>query len=660
MTLSLPEIRSRILRVVIAASLLFATARFAPAQSPTSMKLDMTINIDSIGNAKVDYDLSMPAKSYAVVKQTFGDAFHVIRSMEQNAGWLEMRNIDARFEDRAQSVVSKCDAVGLLRTTAPGKWLFDVGGMDSGFELLDIHDNQAIFGSVSEAAVGMMRMYTRVNLPEGSQNVQFDARRGQLTYDFEPELEYGSRPGADYELLAQEHIMSSLAKIYSTEQSELFAAKNLFTNTGNQRLYDYRVRFRINGYSSWSPWKKCRVVYPGQTVLDYFYPVMDIDRLADLTGTRHAMVETEVEYTTEDGDKVQDTDARRVQILSRNEVIYSSRPDGASLNWFESFDLAPYILTTFTNGTDPVMQQFAGRISALAGGPAASLNSEHAVVFLNTMWATLQMNHLSYQTSPGLSVNDYFGQHVKYGRDVLRNRAGTCIDLAILWASAAESVGLKPYIAIIPGHAFPIIELPNGNQLPIEATMIGTGTLEEAVQTGFETLKKAQEKGMIMIVDIDDLKHNQNIRSLDLPKVSEDVLVKWGYNFDELLSNANNQAAEDVQEESAEDADDSRDNPAQANALIGDWQTAVDLDGMQFKAVQRFLADGQYGCVMVTYYDDGSKEVVEEKGTYIDHGTHFEFNTNLGQYNQNYRWNGNGFDMEFDNVETWLHFTKVQ
>ena len=257
-------------------------------------------------------------------------------------------------------------------------------------------------------------------------------------------------------------------------------------------------------------------------------------------------------------------------------------------------------------------------------------------------------------------MNDYFGQHVKYGRDVLRNRAGTCIDLAILWASAAESVGLKPYIAIIPGHAFPIIELPNGNQLPIESTMIGTGTLEEAVQTGFETLKKAQEKGMIMIVDIDDLKHNQNIRSLDLPKVSEDVLVKWGYNFDELLSNANNQAAEDVQDESAEDANYSQDNQAQANTLIGDWQTAVDLDGMQFKAVQRFLADGQYGCVMVTYYDDGSKEVVEEKGTYIDHGTHFEFNTNLGHYNQNYRWNGNGFDMEFDNVETWLHFTKVQ
>jgi len=640
------------------------TSRLAMAQAPTSIKLDMTINIDAVGNADVNYDLSMPAKPYAMLKSTFGDAFHVIRSMQSGSSWLELKNVNARFEDQLQSVVSHCEASGLLRTTAPGKWSFNIGGMDDGFELLDIHDNQAIFACVPDSNFGIMRMYTRVNLPRGSSNVKFDSRRGNLTYDFEPKLVEGKRASASYELKAQEHIMSSLARLYGTEESGLFAAKNIFTNDGDQMLHDYRVRFRIDGYSSWSPWKKCKVVYPGQTVLDSFYPVLDIDKLAELNGTRHAMVETEFEYTQTDGEKVSETDASRVQILSRNEVIYSSRRNGENLNWFESFDLAPWILASFTNGTDPVMQQFAGRVSALAGGPASSLDSEHAIAFLNTMWKVLQSNHLAYQTSPGLTIDNFNGQHVKYGRDVLRNRAGTCIDLAILWASAAESVGLKPYIVVIPGHAFPMIELPNGNRLPIESTMIGSATLEEAVNQGLETLKKAEAEGLIMIVDINDLKSNQNVGSLDLPKVSEDVLVKWGYNLDELI----NQPVTETQEVETQETNTTthtvrRERTTEstpANPCLGDWQMIVQHNGVEVRGGQRFMADGSYACVMINSYPNGTQETITEVGRYIDQGTHFEFHTDAGDYNQRYRWVNGCMEMEFPELNVWIRFSKAE
>lgn len=637
----------------------FIACQFAMAQSPTSIKLDMTVDVDPVGNADVKYELSMPARPYAMVKATFGDAFHVIRSMESNSGWLDVKNINARFEDQLQSVVSNCKASGLLRTTAPGKWSFEVGGMENGFELLDIHDNQAIFASVCNSAFGIMRFYTRVNLPVGCSNVEFDDRRGELTYDYVPEIVSGNHASARYELMGQEHIMSSLANLYSTENSNLFAARHSFTNDGDQILNDYRIRFRIDGYSSWSPWKRCKTVYPGQTVLDHFNPVLDIDKLADLNGTRHAMIETELQYTTADGEVVSETDASRVQILSRNEVIYSSRANGENLNWFESFDLAPMILASFTNGTDPVMQQFAGRVSALAGGPASSLDSKDAIAFLNTMWLTLQSNHLAYQTSPGLTIDNFSGQHVKYGRDVLRNRAGTCIDLAILWASAAESVGLKPFIAVIPGHAFPIVELPNGNRLPIESTMIGTATLEEAVQQGLETLKKAEADGLIMIVDISDLKSNQNVRSLDLPKVSDDVLVKWGYNLDTLINQpseespaAETQTSNDSQQSENRDA-------AQSNPCLGDWQMIVQTNGMEIRGVQRFNADGSYACFMVYNYTDGSQEQTTEEGTWIDHETYFEFHTDAGDYNQRYRLSNGGMEMEFPDLNGWIRFSQA-
>jgi hypothetical protein len=641
--------------VVLLVVCLVALAGPAFAQTPTTIKLDMTIDVNGVGDAHVSYDLSMPPREYAALKQNFGDAFQVIRSMEANRGWLEVANLDARFEDRLQSVVSQCDARGLTRTTGPGQWTFDAGTADDGWELISVNQNQAILSNILPTPAGVVRCLTRINMPQGSTNIRYDDQAGQLAWEFHPAIEEGDNPAATLELLEQDRIMSSLAKVYSTEQSQLFAARHLFTNTGNQSLRDYRVRFRIDGYSSWSPWKQCKVVYPGQTVLDYFYPVMDIDKLCTLTGSRHAMIEMEAEYTTADGERVRESDGRRVQLLSRNEVVYSTRRDSENLNWFEQFDLVPMILTAFTNGTDPVMQQFAGRVSSLAGGPASSLDPDQAVAFLGTMWQTLEYNRISYQTSPGLSYDQHFGQHVKFGRDVLQNRAGTCIDLAILWASAAESVGLNPCIAVIPGHAFPVIQLPNGNLLPIEATLVGHATFEQALEKGLATLEAARQDGRLILVDVYDMKHNQGIRSLDLPVADEDVLTKWGYDFDTLQ--ASTTAEEPVADQTVE-------QPTQVVAsvdpIVGDWKTESSYNGYVVRAVQRFKADGSYFCVGAVTDPNGAEQVFEEQGTWQRHADRLEFNTNLGQYTQEYKWvDANRFKLLIPQFNAWFEFERA-
>ncbi|MEZ6097069.1 MAG: hypothetical protein R3C03_23075 [Pirellulaceae bacterium] len=640
------------------------------AQDLNTARLMMTVTVDPVGKTDVNFDLKMPDVVYAGMKEVFGDAFHVIRSMESSASWLEIKKIDARFDDPNCSVIADCEAVGMLRTVADGRWTYQIDAPHGAMELLDIEDNTLTFAMITDPGVGMMRMYTRIVLPAGAKNIEFDTSRGSLNYDFEPELNYGDQPEVRSDLIVREQFMSSLAKLYGVEQSDLFAAKNIFSNKGDQKIYDYKVRFRIDGYSSWSPWKRCRVVYPGQEVLDYFYPVMDVDRLAELTGTRHAMIETEFEYTTEDGETYEETDARRIQILSRNEVFYATREDNDVLNWFERYDLAPAIVTAFTSGTDPVMQQFAGRISALAGGPNSSGNPEHAVIFLNTMWLTLQANHLSYQTPPTLNVGNHFGQHVKYGRDVLRNRAGTCIDLSILWASAAEAVGLKPYIAIIPGHAFPVVELPNGTKLAIESTRIGTNTFEEAVEEGNKTLAEAQENGLIMLVDIESLRSEQDIRSLDLPSVSEDIFVKWGYNLDSLPAPervAENTTPEtqpeqqmDSQPENQNSNTQVENDAAPVSPYIGDWKMEAVVNGERLNGIQRFKPNGDYYFIMTVTHNDGSTEDSEEVGSWSDNGKQLMFDTDAGKYAQNIRWSGDKLEMQFPNSDVWVTFERLQ
>lgn len=48
----------------------------------------------------------------------------------------------------------------------------------------------------------------------------------------------------------------------------------------------------------------------------------------------------------------------------------------------------------------------------------------------------------------------YFSQPTKLPINALKTRSGNCIELSVLFASALETVGINPVIALMPGHAF--------------------------------------------------------------------------------------------------------------------------------------------------------------------------------------------------------------
>ncbi|MAG56224.1 MAG: hypothetical protein CMJ83_08040 [Planctomycetes bacterium] len=75
-------------------------------------------------------------------------------------------------------------------------------------------------------------------------------------------------------------------------------------------------------------------------------------------------------------------------------------------------------------------------------------------------------NDFTYQHPPALTDNSVSFeparvQNVKFPRDVIRDRSGTCIDLAILYASMANAIGLEAYLCVVPGPCFPVIKMPH-------------------------------------------------------------------------------------------------------------------------------------------------------------------------------------------------------
>jgi hypothetical protein len=94
-------------------------------------------------------------------------------------------------------------------------------------------------------------------------------------------------------------------------------------------------------------------------------------------------------------------------------------------------------------------------------------------------------------------------QRIRLPAEVLEQHSGNCIELAMLYAAAAEAMDLEAALILIPGHAYVGIrtDQQNANYYFVETTMIGRNTFSEAVDRASaefnETMPhlEAQESG---------------------------------------------------------------------------------------------------------------------------------------------------------------------
>ena len=500
------------------------------AEEPSTLKIKRTIKLDAVGNADIRLTLTAPTNVYTTLKTKTPNVAVLLRKLGAGRHWALLENIDGSFIDMQSCVDIHYTQRGLARIEHGHQWsiAFEPGAAP---DLVDIHGTTAIYEETASNQVGLASMIIRVECPAGSTNLKNNPGARSFSYEFEPKVGEKGTADATFAVEHKDALMSCLAKCYSNERfSFLWAARSRFDNTGTATLDDYRVRFRIAGFSAWSQWHHTSKVYPGQTVVDPYYPVFDLDKLNVLTGPRPVMLEIEYEYRRPNGEKVAESDSRQLEILGCNQTIFSGLPSSEIMNFADRLEYIPAVLASFTTPSDPVIEELAGRMSGRADGAAAAFTNADAVKFLRSLYEFLGDNRVSYQSPPSYVNGAQFGQHIKYGRDVLRNHAGTCIDLAILWASTCEAVGLRPVLVVIPGHCFPAVRLPKGQLVAVEATGVGKCDFDKAIEIGDKELQQARQ-GESIVVDVLALR-KAGIQSLDLPLTSPRFLTDLGYRFD--------------------------------------------------------------------------------------------------------------------------------
>ena len=486
-------------------------------------------------------------------------------------------------------------------------------------ELVAVTEDKAVLTQAAEIpGLGVATNTIKVTLPPGAYEVKTLKSPARLSYKL-PVAPASGEAKAEFDFEVKDQVMTSLAKALSNKAfAPLWTARSKLKNAGQASLRDYRVRFRIAEYApTWSAWQGTPVVVAGQTVVDSYFPIFDMEKIGRLTGQTRAALEIQYQYKGSDGKSVDETETKELTLLSRNQVYYSSLKPNDCVDWNDRMNLVGTVVSSFVTHEDTVIQQAAGRIAKWSGGANAAGSDEEALKFMAAAYLFMGEN-IAYQTPPSGENETKFIQHVKYGRDVLKNRAGTCIDLAILYASLCQAVGLETVLYNIPGHCFPAVKLPvSGRIIAVEATMIGKHSFQDSVKHAAETNMAKIRSGNLPFDEAIVAKHQKaGAIPMDLPPVGEDPLEKWGIKMPNPLPDRT---------PTPDPNGGGRPTPPAAEPIIGTWVTKFTHNGVLVSGAAIFKENGGFEGAWV-FVDDNGKRTVDDVGTWTVSGNKLTIN----------------------------------
>jgi hypothetical protein len=608
------------------------------AEETTPLKINRSLIVNEVGDAQVKVEVKIPAASYTAVKTVNPNVTGLLRRIGAGTHWAKLDNLRGRFDDFTRSAVIEYTQLGVARMAGEDLWEIALGA-EAKLDLLHSAENIAILSGAVSTDLGTGTLNLRVEAPKAAKDLQLKPGPQRISYHFSPTVEQGTNPGVSFEMEVRSRIMSALAKSYSNEQlADLWVARSILKNTGSQMLLDYRVHSRLGGMGEWSAWKRTKRVLPGQTIVDAFFPILEVDKLGEMTSDRPMMLDVEYEYRQQDGRVVREADSRQVQLLGRNQAVFSSLSQDDGAGFYENYNFAPVILASFVSGDDAPMRELAGRLSRSAGVSAVSEKDDDARKFLSACYEFFNTNNVRCQASASAKSDTHAAQSLKYGRDVILNKSGSAVDLAILFASVCENVGLKPELFLTAGNCLPAVRLPGGQSVTVDMSAPATQSYAKAVEAGEKQLQEARDKGEILEIDIAKWR-SLGVHGLDLPRF-ESGYLEANYRF---TGSGQNYQAQSGQNPSSTTTGSGK-QPA-AN-LVGRWVLEQATRGVNIRYTMTLSSEGKYSYRAAAA--DGSQAATEaqESGTFQQEETWLKFSPDGGGQSHTYFYHLRGDDLE--------------
>lgn len=152
----------------------------------------------------------------------------------------------------------------------------------------------------------------------------------------------------------------------------------------------------------------------------------------------------------------------KIEIRSEAETIFTrTYPiDILAYDQWGGINIFPEMLAAFITPNHAVLTPIIKRAAAIleqwTGTPSLdeyqSRNPDRVRKQMAAIYTALTEQQIIYSTIPA-SFEEH-GQRVRLTDSVLAQKLGTCLDMALLYTSCLESIGLNALIVITKGHAF--------------------------------------------------------------------------------------------------------------------------------------------------------------------------------------------------------------
>jgi hypothetical protein len=510
------------------------------AQSdPSTLILSGKTLVSANGNAHVDVTMKFnPPRVYDRIKSAYPNLYVLFRDMIANDRAnteIDRASTKINADDGTQSITFSTNMLGAA-INRTGVWQIT---LSKGETLVTTEGTSVITSLVSSTPTGIIMNGTGVYaLPAGAHDIQVDKENHLLTYALNgeggPRGKSAGEPRIDLTVRSKKNVMSALYKIYADSEvaeGRYWVAKTIIKNTGTAPMRDVKVTYGLGEYADVSSSLPYSIVMPQGAVVDCYYPLFSSKVAQNKTRTP-MQLSVKVEYKDAAGKVHTEERSDRLALLGINQFQFSNLSEEEKTDsWFDTNNNAPLLAAYVTKIDDPI-KQLAGYISEAAGGVAAEGKFDDGIKWLRAAYNVELLNNIVYQTPSSNAVDaGVFAQDIKYPRDVLRAKSGTCVDLAILYATLAESVGMRAYLMLVPGHCFSVINV-SGQLVAVENTGLMGGnqraSFDQVVKRGQEEMQEHLKDGRYYLINIDAQQGPGHIPNPELPALGSNFLTECG------------------------------------------------------------------------------------------------------------------------------------
>jgi len=250
---------------------------------------------------------------------------------------------------------------------------------------------------------------------------------------------------------------SSVAKLYARSTLEPLARINI-TNGGKEEAKNLTITLEFGEYAT-----ETRTIssLPAGEIHSIFWEPAYSERFLDIETEREVTLKVDVDFADSMGQQGRISESENIPVKGRNTMEWSGKYESA-------------YVTPLADG----IQQFA---SEATQGIATYTSDAAKDAAARRIFQELSAYGISYITDPNGEDNlDY----TQLPEETLKRRGGDCDDLAILYASLLEAVGIETRLILYSDHLALGYIVSSNNIVPIESTMIeNVNSYETAKET---------------------------------------------------------------------------------------------------------------------------------------------------------------------------------